>query len=126
MKFLEKLQELLYFECVRIKIKNFTDFDGSRVIYKHPVGFKNFFPLISLSSGFFILIYSLFTDEIQTFQEYSETIYNMATIFLNISVFILTFRERARIFRFIDMFENEIEKRKLMLYVQTDGFFSRD
>lgn len=118
MKLLKTYQQLLSFAFVRNKIKSLRASDVPNVNYEYPLGLWKLIPLFVWVPGLFLLIISLFRDDIQTFQEYSELIYSTATVCLNISNFITFLRKRARIFQFIDMFESEIEKRKLTSYTE--------
>lgn len=112
MKLFETYQKLLSFAFVRIEIKSLSASELPIVNYEYPLGLKNLIPLIVLVFAFIVLGTYPFTNEVDTFQEYSETIYTVITTLTNILLFMLLLWKRAEIFQYIDMFENEIEKSK--------------
>lgn len=98
MKSLETYQKLLAFVVVRTE--NVSDF-----------AFRAAFALGVFVTAAIIMGSSLLTDEIETFQQYSEIFYSFSTSMCNVLNLTLVLRKRKEIFQFIDRLENEIEKR---------------
>lgn len=110
MKILEFFREKIRFAFIRVEISTFP---SRNVFHKYPVSLKHLFPLIVSIICVILLITSLFRDEFNTFEEYSDIVYSLATNVLNIVIFLSIFTKRAEIYEFIDMLEAEFTKRKL-------------
>lgn len=104
MNLLESYQNQLAFAFVRTKKLDNVD--------KYPFGIKNLFPFIIFASAFILLVCTFCSDETVTFEEFTATIYSMATVTINLFNFIILFWKRQQIFQFIDNLELKIEKRK--------------
>lgn len=119
MKVFQEFEHLFDFVAVRNQVEvmktasntntNPDISDQSRI---NPLTFKHFIPFIVYAYSFAILIIHLFF-EAQTFLEFSECIYPIATIILNICNYSVLFANKKRIFKLIDDFETVIQKRKL-------------
>lgn len=112
MKILVIYQTLLAFAFVRIKSCDVSELGKSVVVNKYPFGIKSSFPAIVYASAFILLTCTFCSEEVETYQEYTATIYPMATITINLFNFMFIFWKRKKIFEFIDRFELEIKRRK--------------
>lgn len=104
---------MISFAFVRIKISSYP---SQNVTNKYPFSLTNLFPLAVSFTSVSLVICSLFSDEMDTFDEYSDLVYSLATNLINIVIFVTIFVKRADIFEFIDMFEEEFTKRKFKIH----------
>lgn len=81
--------------------------------------------LAVLSAANIMAVFSFFTDEIHTFQQYSEIIYGFSTALSSITVLIAVLYKRAKIFQFIDAMQTEVEKRKMKLSAKCKHILKR-
>lgn len=120
MKVFKEFEHLFDFVAVRHRIKIVkpaSDTSTNPVILDQfeirPSTFENFVPFIVYAYSFALSINHLFF-EAQTFSEFSESIYPIATIILNICNYSVLLTNKKRIFKLIDDFEIVIKKRKLI------------
>lgn len=70
-------------------------------------------PIFAISVFGWIGLLFFFYDEVETVEQYSETIYALNTVACITSVFAIFDRKQKEMFKLIDMFEDIIKARKL-------------